>query len=347
MERPDVIRLVNYVRIPREAHRRKITRRAVLARDDWTCQYCGSTKSGLTVDHVIPRSRGGLSVWENIVAACAPATVARATACPARSRCTRRRRRRRRRPPCSSRSPARRSRPPGSSTCRRRRSARTESRLLGACLEPGSDECEGRRTQRVVAACAFATSLIVVAIAACGASAASGIRSSRPPPARPTTSGRWRGCGRRKRSSWAAQGPGCSPAGGQRPPWAKPHRIAARLRGPSARTSNRWPTRPPPSFRVNGAVFLSFGHLRLRPLLGHRPPPAATLSVVITAGHCVNSGGRRRALVQRQEASSSPPTATASDRSASLPVRWIDSTKQWRANGSENFDVGAMVVGTQ
>jgi 5-methylcytosine-specific restriction endonuclease McrA len=66
-----VIRLTNYVRIPREAHRRKITRRAVLARDSWTCQYCGSTKSGLTVDHVIPRSRGGLSVWENIVAACA------------------------------------------------------------------------------------------------------------------------------------------------------------------------------------------------------------------------------------------------------------------------------------
>ncbi|MGV1048967.1 MAG: HNH endonuclease [Solirubrobacterales bacterium] len=71
MERPDVIRLVSYVRIPREAHRRKITRRAVLARDSWTCQYCGSTKSGLTVDHVIPRSRGGKSVWENIVAACA------------------------------------------------------------------------------------------------------------------------------------------------------------------------------------------------------------------------------------------------------------------------------------
>jgi 5-methylcytosine-specific restriction endonuclease McrA len=71
MERPDVIRLVSYVRVPREAHRRKITRRAVLARDAWTCQYCGSTKSGLTVDHVIPRSRGGKSVWENIVAACA------------------------------------------------------------------------------------------------------------------------------------------------------------------------------------------------------------------------------------------------------------------------------------
>ena len=71
LDHPDVIRLTNYVRIPREAHRRKITRRAVLARDSWTCQYCGSTKSGLTVDHVIPRSRGGRTTWENIVTACA------------------------------------------------------------------------------------------------------------------------------------------------------------------------------------------------------------------------------------------------------------------------------------
>ena len=72
LERPLVIRLVSYVRIPRDVHRRKITRKAVLARDSWTCQYCGSQRNGLTVDHVIPRSRGGQSVWENIVAACAP-----------------------------------------------------------------------------------------------------------------------------------------------------------------------------------------------------------------------------------------------------------------------------------
>ena len=71
MRRPCVIRLVRYVRIPRDVHRRKITRKAVLARDSWTCQYCGTSKPGLTVDHVIPRSRGGKSVWENIVAACA------------------------------------------------------------------------------------------------------------------------------------------------------------------------------------------------------------------------------------------------------------------------------------
>ena len=71
MARPMVIRLVSYVRIPRDTHRRKITRRAVFARDDWTCQYCGA-RSNLTVDHVVPRSKGGPSSWENIVASCAP-----------------------------------------------------------------------------------------------------------------------------------------------------------------------------------------------------------------------------------------------------------------------------------
>ena len=71
LARPVVIRLVSYVRVPHDAHRRKITRRAVFARDSWTCQYCGS-RSNLTVDHVIPRSKGGESSWENIVASCAP-----------------------------------------------------------------------------------------------------------------------------------------------------------------------------------------------------------------------------------------------------------------------------------
>lgn len=71
LERPEVIRLVSFVRVPRDVHRRRITRKAVLARDGWVCQYCGTDKPGLTVDHVIPRSRGGESVWENIVAACA------------------------------------------------------------------------------------------------------------------------------------------------------------------------------------------------------------------------------------------------------------------------------------
>ena len=72
LARPVVIRLLTYVRIPRDAHRRKITRRAVFARDRWTCQYCGHERGNLTVDHVIPRSKGGSSTWDNIVTCCAP-----------------------------------------------------------------------------------------------------------------------------------------------------------------------------------------------------------------------------------------------------------------------------------
>jgi 5-methylcytosine-specific restriction endonuclease McrA len=71
LPKPVVIRLVTYVRIPRDTHKRKITRRAVFARDGWACQYCGA-RTSLTVDHVIPRSKGGGSSWENIVASCAP-----------------------------------------------------------------------------------------------------------------------------------------------------------------------------------------------------------------------------------------------------------------------------------
>jgi 5-methylcytosine-specific restriction endonuclease McrA len=72
LPRPVVIRLTTYVRIPRDAHKRKITRRAVFARDAWTCQYCGHRRGNLTVDHVVPRSKGGASSWDNIVACCAP-----------------------------------------------------------------------------------------------------------------------------------------------------------------------------------------------------------------------------------------------------------------------------------
>jgi len=79
--RPIVIRLVAYVRVPRDTHRRKITRRAVFARDDWTCQYCGA-RGNLTVDHVIPRSKGGGSTWENIVASCAPCNRRKGDALP-------------------------------------------------------------------------------------------------------------------------------------------------------------------------------------------------------------------------------------------------------------------------
>ncbi len=70
---PHVIRLLSYVRVPRVVQRR-ISRRALFARDGWRCQYCGST-GRLTLDHVVPRSRGGDSVWENVVASCAPCNL--------------------------------------------------------------------------------------------------------------------------------------------------------------------------------------------------------------------------------------------------------------------------------
>ena len=68
---PHVIRLVQYVRVPR-AIQRKISRRALFARDGWRCVYCGSASGRLTLDHVVPKSRGGDCVWENVVTSCAP-----------------------------------------------------------------------------------------------------------------------------------------------------------------------------------------------------------------------------------------------------------------------------------
>ena len=71
---PHVIRLITYVRVPR-AIQRRISRRALFARDGWRCVYCGSSGGRLTLDHVVPRSRGGESVWENVVTACAPCNL--------------------------------------------------------------------------------------------------------------------------------------------------------------------------------------------------------------------------------------------------------------------------------
>ena len=71
---PHVIRLVTYVRVSR-AVQRKISRRALFARDGWRCVYCGDRNGRLTLDHVVPRSRGGHSVWENVVTSCAPCNL--------------------------------------------------------------------------------------------------------------------------------------------------------------------------------------------------------------------------------------------------------------------------------
>lgn len=73
LEVPSVIRLVTYVPVPPRLPL-PVSRRTVLARDNYTCQYCGAQpgKTQLTIDHVVPRSKGGGTTWDNVVTACGP-----------------------------------------------------------------------------------------------------------------------------------------------------------------------------------------------------------------------------------------------------------------------------------
>jgi 5-methylcytosine-specific restriction endonuclease McrA len=67
--RPSVIRLEHIVHRPRP--RVKLTKREIFRRDNYTCQYCGRQAAHLTIDHIIPRHRGGQHRWDNLVTACA------------------------------------------------------------------------------------------------------------------------------------------------------------------------------------------------------------------------------------------------------------------------------------
>ncbi len=67
-EVPSVIKLSNMVKRPRP--RVSLSKREILRRDDYTCQYCGRKMRTLTLDHVIPRRQGGPHTWANLVAAC-------------------------------------------------------------------------------------------------------------------------------------------------------------------------------------------------------------------------------------------------------------------------------------
>ncbi|MDP9365893.1 MAG: HNH endonuclease [Chloroflexota bacterium] len=67
---PSVIRMVYLIHRPRP--RVKLTRREVFIRDGWTCQYCGRQAGDLTIDHVVPKSKGGEHSWDNLVSACKP-----------------------------------------------------------------------------------------------------------------------------------------------------------------------------------------------------------------------------------------------------------------------------------
>jgi 5-methylcytosine-specific restriction endonuclease McrA len=67
---PEAIMLTNYSKMP--PRKVKFSRRNIYLRDDYTCQYCGRVppRDELTIDHVIPRSKGGRSTWDNVVLSC-------------------------------------------------------------------------------------------------------------------------------------------------------------------------------------------------------------------------------------------------------------------------------------
>jgi 5-methylcytosine-specific restriction endonuclease McrA len=79
---PEIVVLAHYNRVP--CHQAPFTRRNLFLRDDYTCQYCGKRgpSSKLSVDHVLPRSRGGSTSWENCVLACVRCNARKANHTP-------------------------------------------------------------------------------------------------------------------------------------------------------------------------------------------------------------------------------------------------------------------------
>lgn len=80
---PRIIRLRGYDKVPRTEVR--LNRRNILSRDDHRCQYCGRRfpTSHLSIDHLLPKSRGGKSIWTNVVAACCPCNTRKGGRLPA------------------------------------------------------------------------------------------------------------------------------------------------------------------------------------------------------------------------------------------------------------------------
>jgi 5-methylcytosine-specific restriction endonuclease McrA len=87
---PSVIRLKRYVKRP-PRQRVAFNRRNVFRRDDHTCQYCTQRSNDLTLDHVVPRSRGGPTTWENVVACCRRCNAKKRDRTPDEARMTLRR----------------------------------------------------------------------------------------------------------------------------------------------------------------------------------------------------------------------------------------------------------------
>ena len=83
---PSVIRLTQLVKRPVMTAR--LSRREVFVRDGHACQYCGAISRDLTLDHVVPRVRGGTHTWENVVSACVPCNHRKAGRTPKEAQMT-------------------------------------------------------------------------------------------------------------------------------------------------------------------------------------------------------------------------------------------------------------------
>ncbi len=124
-----------------------------------------------------------------------------------------------------------------------------------------------------------------------------------------------------------------------------PHRYPAVAPSGEASSSSLFETVPDPTelaTRQNGAIFieLPFGLARCSGTSVNAP----NLSVVFTAGHCVNEGGPHGEWFDHRWAFV-PGYRYGQRPFGVFPAKWIDTTSQWRTTGSENFDIGAAVVG--
>jgi hypothetical protein len=132
---------------------------------------------------------------------------------------------------------------------------------------------------------------------------------------------------------------------GAGPSRGRPHRVAGVAPREDGFGANFEQVADPtaPENRIHGAIFASlgiFGYVRCSGTAVH----SGNESVVFTAGHCINSGGRRGDWLKSRWVF--VPAYRYGQRPFGVfPAKWIDTTRQWRRSGSENYDVGAAVVG--
>jgi hypothetical protein len=197
-------------------------------------------------------------------------------------------------------------------------------------------------TQRAVAAVALAVLLTFAAAPACTAGATPGGIWLEPTSAR-EAGAFWTVARMRAATPLEVSRSGSPVRSGRRHGHrGKPHRVVARI-GTFGADFEQVADPTGPEFRVHGAIFLSFGIFGYGRCSG-TAVRSRNRSVVMTAGHCLNSGGRRGRWFSGK--SVFVPAYRYGQRPFGVfPARWLDTTRRWRADGSENFDVGAMAVG--